>query len=276
METEEGVDPNDFVLNDAINTLYDKTKKDKDAKWKNNLIIGSVIGLFVIIILIVILIFVIINNKSDENKEIIGELDCYYRVDDVSQKTQILGVDFSKEHNQFDIYIESTKISYAKEYKFKEVGSYNVYIRIYSDMNLDNMFKDVKALTSVVFISSKNAKILSMKSTFENCVNLYSVSISGFDTSSLISLNRLFYNTAITALSLNDFSTSNIEDFSYMFAFVPKDSLDLSKFDTSKAKNMSHMFYKSTELSSLDLTKFKTENVIDMSHMFESCESLTN
>ena len=250
---DEDKDPNDFVLNDAINSLYSKAKTDVDAPWKKKLIIGSVVGLALIIVLIVVLVVVRSknnedngnNNNNDITEDIIAEIDCVYIINDITKSTIILGKEFEKGSNSFDIYIGKDKIKYTKEYQFKQEGRIDVSFKIYSPINMDYMFKDVTTLNSALLISNKNAEITSMKSTFENCVVLSSVTISGFNTKNIKSVSRLFSNTNIAILSLSDFSTSKIEDFSYMFSGIPKETLDLSKFDTSNAKNMSHMFYKS-------------------------------
>jgi hypothetical protein len=46
---------------------------------------------------------------------------------------------------------------------------------------MDYMFKDVQDLISVEMKSDKNCKISSMIRAFENCTNLQSVKISGFN-----------------------------------------------------------------------------------------------
>ena len=59
------------------------------------------------------------------------------------------------------------------------------------------MFEDISSLSSAIFISNKNTAITSMISTFENCINLNTITINGFDTRNLKSVSRLFYNTRI-------------------------------------------------------------------------------
>ena len=45
--------------------------------------------------------------------------------------------------------------------------------------------------------TGQNLKITSMESTFENCVELKSFNMTGFDTSNIFSVKKLFYNTQI-------------------------------------------------------------------------------
>ena len=136
-------DPNDFVLNDAINSLYSKAR-DVDASWKKKLIAGTTIGLILVIVLIVILI--VVRTKDDEvnngskdysNEEMIAEIDCIYIINDISNSVKILGEEFLKGKNEFEIYIGKNKIKYSKTYQFEERRRYDVTYKIYSKINMD-------------------------------------------------------------------------------------------------------------------------------------------
>ena len=156
---EEGqLDPNDFVLNDAINSLYSKAKSDADSLWKKKLIIGSIIGLILIIVLSMILVVVRMKNKedNDKDKEIIAEIDCVYIINDATYSVNILGDEYLKGNNDFDIYIGKEKTYYSKYYSFKEEGRYDVSYKIYSNINMDYMFKGVTTLDSALLISLKS------------------------------------------------------------------------------------------------------------------------
>lgn len=61
---------------------------------------------------------------------------------------------------------------------------------------MDFMFEDVVALERVNMHSNENLKITRFESTFEGCENLMSFEMSGFDTSSAISMKRMFYGTS--------------------------------------------------------------------------------
>ena len=106
---------------------------------------------------------------------------------------------------------------------------------------MDYIFKDRELLEKVELIPNSNNKIISMKSTFENCINLINVSINGFNTEEIKYTYKLFYNTGIKFLNLNNFRTNNIEDMSYMFAKT--NLLELNSyfdgFNSNKVKNMS-------------------------------------
>ena len=112
-----------------------------------------------------------------------------------------------------------------------------------------------------------------MISSFENCINLNTFIIKGFNTSEVQSMHKLFYNTDLYInLDLSDLNTSNVQDMSYMLSKTHLESIDLSNFNTEKVKNMLYLFANSSSLKNLDLSGFKTDNLIDMSFMFFHCK----
>ena len=61
---------------------------------------------------------------------------------------------------------------------------------IKKNISIKNMFKGVN-LKNVSFISNSGGKIISMESTFEQCINLIDIKFEGWDTSELISMKKL-------------------------------------------------------------------------------------
>ena len=76
-----------------------------------------------------------------------------------------------------------------------EFIKYNLNFMLY--LNMDNMFINIKDLNKIEIAAMKYFKILSMISTFENCINLDEFKISGFDMFDLKSMKKLFYKTNI-------------------------------------------------------------------------------
>ena len=179
--------------NELNSELTGLNKGEKQQKIKQLIIYISIgaVGLIALIVLIVL----VAKSKGSDSKKTIGEINCDYEVKTITQNTQLLGKEFNIRNNQFDIYIDGKKIKYSKEYKFKTADSHKVQIKIYDKINMDNMFKGVSELVSVEMISSKNCQILSMTSTFENCENLRSFNITGFNGENLKSMKKLFYQT---------------------------------------------------------------------------------
>ena len=304
METK-NEDENQLVIND-INSANSgqglKTVKTSSFPWKKLFIFG---GLILIAIIAIIILIIILTRKSSDNKDDtspdkqedkldIGRIICVYSDD--SGEVQILGEDFIK-NSDFDIYISGVKMKYSKVYDLMNYGTNIVEIRLYSDLNMDNMFKDVPSLISIEMISLNETKILSMISTFENCRNLEFFSITGFSANELKSMKKLFYNSAINEYYFINFTTNNLEDISYMFASTYISSfkfenittenvidmsylftncsslidLDISNIISSKTENMSHMFEGLNQIRELDLSHFETRAVKDMSYMFKNC-----
>ena len=205
----------EFNVNDLGSMNSDKIKEgDIKLLKKKNIIIAISIIIFIFIILL-ILIITLKQNKKDKNE--IGEINCIFKINTINTKIPILGVEFKKE-SDFSIMIDDKKIEqYTKEYSFKESGDHKIKFYIYEDINMNYMFRNIKNLFSVEMKSDKKAKILSMKNTFESCELLENVTINGFDTNKVISIEKIFYNSGISNINLN-INTKSIENMSFMFA----------------------------------------------------------
>ena len=121
------------------------------------------------------------------------------------------------------------------------------------------------------------SQVTDMDSMFYNCSALTSLDLSSFNTSNVTSMDSMFNNCrALTSLDVSSFNTSNVTNMYNMVSDCYKlTSLDLSNFDTSKVTSMSSMFYLCTSLTSLDLSSFNTSNVTSMGYMFYLCNKLT-
>ena len=113
-------------------------------------------------------------------------------------------------------------------------------------------------------------------SQFTNYSTLNSLDLSGFDTSSVTNMSRMFIGcSSLNSLDLSSFETSSVENMSCMFESCSSlPSLDLSGFDTSSVTDMYGMFFTCQSLTSLDVSGFNTSSVTDMSNMFDECSSL--
>ena len=175
----------DFTLGDVI-------QKKKSISPKMIYIIFGVISFIILITIIIVIIATSSQEKpSDQNKEKgeseengpqepsnIAEINCIYDVDRTTSETVLLGEEFQK-NSKFYIFINDKRITYSKTYKFNKVGEQLVKFDIYEDINMDNMFKNVPNLIFVEMVTKNKISILSMKSTFESCINLIKVNITG-------------------------------------------------------------------------------------------------
>ena len=191
---------NELIINDVIPNITETIKKPP-MSWKKIIFISSIF--LIIIISIIVILLIIFKNSSDNNdsnkenseKNEIGTISCIY---DISEKNEvkILGDEFNKISN-FDIYINGNKEKYSKIYNFTSYGINHIDIKLYDNLNMDFMFKDISTLISVEMVSLNNTEIISMISTFENCENLESFSIFGFSSNRIKSMKKLFYNTKL-------------------------------------------------------------------------------
>jgi len=162
-----------------INDSEERLTQTKKNNLKKYLIIGG--SALVILILVIIIIILIINSSKseDDDEDIdppktdpIGEIICKYDVDTTKNKTEIIGAEFIKK-SVFDIFVDDELIQYTREVNFSIIGLHQVKFILYENLNMDYMFKNIKALISIEMNSTSNlnADILSMESTFENCYN---------------------------------------------------------------------------------------------------------
>ena len=100
-----------------------------------------------------------------------------------------------------------------------------------------------------------------------------SLDLSGWKTSNVKSMNRLFYCCSnLESLDLSGWDTSNVNDMSWMFFYCSGlKSLDLSGWDTSKVIHMNGMFSYCKSLESLDLSGWDISNVVNMGNIFYDC-----
>ena len=252
-----------------------------EAEHKKKLLIGGMVAAIILIILITIIIIVSTSGKSENEEEPdyskltkLGEINCIFDVNSITQPTEILGNEFVK-NSKFNIIIDEKSIKYSKEYLFSKTGEQNVQFIIYEDFNMDNMFKNLNNLLSVNMISDKNVKITSMISSFENCNSLETLIIKGFDTTNVKSMHKFLYESYGEKIDFTkiEIDTKNVEDMSYMLSNTRIENLDLKNINTENVYNMSHMFYRSFSLYNLDVSKFNTNKEKDMTYLFSECES---
>ena len=105
----------DFKLDDIISDNVETIKMPNSKKY---LIVGGVsLGVIIILILIIILIS---SSKKEVKRDVIGEINCIYKISYKNNPTKILGEDFKYEKN-LDIIIDTKKIKFSKDYKRNSV-----------------------------------------------------------------------------------------------------------------------------------------------------------
>lgn len=118
--------------------------------------------------------------------------------------------------------------------------------------DMEAMFKNFKALTSLDLSGIECSHVTSMRDMFYGCSNLINLEMSGLDTQNVTDMIQMFYDCY------------NIT------------TLDLSGLNTQKVTLMTSMFKKCEKLSTLNLSGFNTQNVTSTHSMFESCNNMAN
>jgi len=140
------------------------------------------------------------------------------------------------------------------------------------------MFQNCPNLTSLDVSGFNTANVTNMSYMFSGCEKLTTLDVSGFNTSKVTNMKAMFQSCKnLMSLDVSGFNTGNVTNMSWMFNLCENlTNVDVSGFNTSKVTNMYHMFCNCENLASLDVSGFNTSKVTDMSDMFNNCESLAS
>ena len=152
------------------------------------------------------------------------------------------------------------------------------YLNTANVTDMNRMFFNCSALTSLDVTHFNTAKVTDMNGMFNECSKLTSLDVSKFNTANVTNMGYMFFNcSALTSLDVTNFNTENVTNMNSMFSSCKTlTSLDVSKFNTANVTNMKGMFYNCSKLTSFDVTKFNTANVTNMKNMFYKCSALTS
>ena len=116
----------------------------------------------------------------------------------------------------------------------------------------------------------------SFKCMFSQCINIISINLNNFDTSSCTEMTAMFRGcTSLVSIELNNFVISRATLIGQMFRGCSSlISLDLSSFRGTNVQHMDNMFNGCSSLVHINLENFNYENVIGMGALFEGCISL--
>jgi len=97
-------------------------------------------------------------------------------------------------------------------------GSYSIklidlsYLNASSVTNMEGMFKDCYALTSINFDNfNTSSKITNMKSMFQYCYSLRTIYLSYLDVSSITNMENMFmHNYQLISVNLSNFNLSSV------------------------------------------------------------------
>lgn len=161
-------------------------------------------------------------------------------------------------------------------------GDYKVSIGglggVIANSDCSSLFKDFVNMKSIALDNFDTSSVIDMSNMFRGCSDLVNLNLNNFDTSSVKNMMCMFYNCkSLLNLNISTFDTSQVVNMSYMFNICSSlTSLDLSNFNTSKVTNMYDMFRTCYNLSYINLSSFDTSKVVNMGYMFGECKTLTS
>ena len=184
-----------YTLNDEGELVIDDASTKSQAKWKKIAIVT--IALCIALILLIVIIILLIRSKPDNSnsKTSKGEIICTYDINSITKPTQIISTEYDDKNINFDISLDNKIIPFSKNVIFSSPGFQKVKFILYGDINMKNMFKEIDSLLSTEMTTTKKIKINTIESAFENCINFNFFNMTGFDTSPIKSLSKIFYNT---------------------------------------------------------------------------------
>ena len=148
------------------------------------------------------------------------------------------------------------------------------------------MFGYCRALTYIDLHNFDTSSVTSMERMFYNCESLKYINLEGWDTSKVKNMSYMFCDCKllVTIEGISDFDTSNVTNMECMFSNCES----LTSLDLHCVKNEGKRFYANPsgyrihllemfeeEIDEYACIKWNTYNVINMSQMFSNCVSLT-
>ena len=212
-------------------------------------------------------------------------LDFVKKIKKKIQKCLKIQIDLFDNDNKMEMtYIkkDEPKITLLGE-NFTKINKNNYVIVINDEIQDNNHYYkiDPSKESEIKVELFGNNKITNMASMFDNCKELTSVDMTGWDMSNVTNIGQIF-KTCLSLESItckSDLNTQNVTDMSNIFFECNnlKSLPDISKWNTKKVTNMRNMFKGCNMLTSLpNISKWDTRNVTDMSSMFSGCKLLIN
>ena len=118
------------------------------------------------------------------------------------------------------------------------------YLNTENVTNMDGMFYNCRALTSLNLTSFNTAKVESMSGMFYNCCALTSLDLSNFNTANVTDMSKMFEGcSALTTIFVSDkFVTDHVTNSSNMFSGCDK-LIGAIKYDGKNTNNKDYANY---------------------------------
>lgn len=113
-----------------------------------------------------------------------------------------------------------------------------------------------------------------LEGVFSYNTNLYTVDLSGLDTSGVTSMAQMFKNSNISKVNLSGIDTSSVTTMEGMFENSSLYRAELGGWDVSNVLNMNRMFKGIDDFGfALDLTGWKLNSAVNTTEMFHDDDS---
>lgn len=147
-----------------------------------------------------------------------------------------------------------------------------------ANANSSSLFQGLSKVTEISGLAKLNvSNVTNMDSIFRGMSVLETLDLSGWDTSSVTDMSKMFAEgTVLKTVTFGDeWDTQNVTEMDSMFGLMPAlTNIDLSGWDTSNVTTMASMFVYDMSLTSLDFSSFDTNNVTDMTIMLLATSEL--
>lgn len=220
---------------DEVSAKNQKNSTEELRERKKLIAIYFLSGLIALSIVIFALVFKFFPDLTT------GKIECTYY--SYGKEIYIFNQNYEKDE-ELEVLINDKENDEEKpKYNKKEEGNFTVEIKTTKDeIKLDNMFKSTNVKT-IKMSSEKEVKINSMIGSFANCSLLEKFEISGFDTSDVTNMSRLFFNdTRLTEVDIVKMKTNKLKNIDYMFAYTNISEIDLSNFNIELLANSTGVF----------------------------------
>ena len=144
--------------------------------------------------------------------------------------------------------------------------------------NLKNAWQNCHNLQSLNISGWNVSSVTDITSAWNACYNLQSLDISGWDVSGVIYMSNAWnscYN--LQSLNLSGWDVSGVTNLSTAWAYCSSlQSLNLSGWDTGSVTNLSAAWQNCYILQSLNLSGWDTGSVTNLSAAWQNCYSLVD
>lgn len=153
------------------------------------------------------------------------------------------------------------------------------YMNINKFKSFDNMFNGCSNLMEINTTGWEGCTgLLSMKSVFQNCINLTGIDLSNLKTDNVTNMSHLFYNcTSLKAVNMKNCKLSKVAWANYMF----HECTELTTLEGTRnwylGENLyyaENMFYNCKSLEEIDVYNWRLTNISSMKNMFYNCQSV--